>query len=190
MNICIYCGSNSGVDPSYTNVAIEVAGEIVRRSWGLVYGGGGIGIMGTLASTVRSNSGYVHGIIPAFLAVDEVVYKDCSELTVVDTMHKRKQLMIDNSSMLLALPGGYGTLDELFEAITWKQLHLHDRPIGLLNIGGYFDPLLSLIDHMTDRGFVRNEHRSMMVVSSSVTELLDTLAEHAGSRLFDRTERG
>ena len=190
MNICIYCGSLSGSNPAYTSAAEEVANELVRRNWGLVYGGGSIGIMGSIARTVRASDGYVHGIIPTFLAVDEVLYPDCSELTVVETMHRRKQLMIDHSSMLLALPGGYGTLDELFEAITWKQLQLHDRPIGLLNVDGYFDPLLSLIDHLSTTGFVRAKDRSMLIVSSSVTELLNALAANTGNPAFDTTELG
>jgi uncharacterized protein (TIGR00730 family) len=190
MNICVYCGSLSGSDPAYTRAANHVASEMVRRGLGLVYGGGGIGIMGTIASAIREQNGHVHGIIPTFLAVDEVLYSNCSELTIVESMHRRKQLMIDHSSMLLALPGGYGTLDELFEAITWKQLQLHDRPIGLLNINGYFDPLLALIEHMSDKGFVRDKHKSMMIVSDSVTELLDQLVEQAGNPLYDRTERG
>jgi len=190
MNICIYCGSLSGSNPAYTSAAEEVAHELVSRNWGLVYGGGSIGIMGSIARTVRASDGYVHGIIPTFLAVDEVLFPDCSELTIVETMHRRKQLMIDHSSMLLALPGGYGTLDELFEAITWKQLQLHDRPIGLLNVDGYFDPLLSLINHISATGFVREKHKSMMIVSDSVIDLLDALEEHAGSPLYDRTERG
>ncbi len=190
MNICIYCGSRSGVDPSYTKAAEQVALEMVRRGWGLVYGGGSIGIMGSIASTIREQDGYVHGIIPTFLAVDEVLYTNCSELTIVESMHRRKQLMIDHSSMLLALPGGYGTMDELFEAITWKQLQLHDRPIGLLNIGGYFDPLLSMIHHMSDQGFIYDEQTNMMIISDSVPDLLDQLALHAGNPLYDRTERG
>jgi len=190
MNICIYCGSLSGSNPAYTAAAEEVADELVRRHWGLVYGGGSIGIMGSIARTVRAADGYVHGIIPTFLAVDEVLYAECTELTIVETMHARKQLMIDHSSMLLALPGGYGTLDELFEAITWKQLGLHDRPIGLLNANGYFDPLLALVDHMSATGFVREQHKSMMVVSSSVADLLQALEAQAGNPLYDRTERG
>jgi uncharacterized protein (TIGR00730 family) len=105
-------------------------------------------------------------------------------------MHIRKQLMIDDSSMLLALPGGYGTLDELFEAITWKQLNLHDRPIGLLNIDGYFDPLLAMIDHMVASGFIRTDHRAMMIVSDCVVELLDALSANTGDPALDKTERG
>ena len=190
MNICIYCGSLSGLNPAYTSAAEDVAHELVRRNWGLVYGGGGIGIMGSVARTVRESDGYVHGIIPTFLALDEVMYPECSELTIVESMHRRKQLMIDHSSMLLALPGGYGTLDELFEAITWKQLQLHDRPIGLLNVDGFFDPLLSLIDHMSATGFVREQHKSMTIVSNSVVDLLDALAADVGNPSFDATERG
>jgi uncharacterized protein (TIGR00730 family) len=190
MNICIYCGSQSGSNPAYTEAAERIANELLRRKWGLVYGGGNIGIMGTIARNVRAGNGYVHGIIPSFLAIDEVLYTECSKLTVVDSMHIRKQLMIDDSSMLLALPGGYGTLDELFEAITWKQLNLHDRPIGLLNIDGYFDPLLAMIDHMVASGFIRTDHRAMMIVSDCVVELLDALSANTGDPALDKTERG
>ena len=190
MNICIYCGSQSGVHPDFANVAIRVADEIVRRGWGLVYGGGNVGIMGIIARRIHEQSGYIHGIIPEFLATDEIAFFGCSELSIVRTMHERKQHMIDRSSMLLALPGGYGTLDELFEAITWKQLNLHDRPIGVLNVNGYFDPLITMVDHFVSNGFVREQHRDLFTVSSDVVTLLDDLAEHAGNPLFDKTERG
>ena len=190
MNICVYCGSRSGVNPAHTEAAEHLSQELLRRNWGLVYGGGNIGIMGTIARNVRAGNGYVHGVIPSFLAIDEVLYTECTELTVVDTMHVRKQIMIDNSSMLLALPGGYGTLDELFEAITWKQLNLHDRPIGILNVDGYFDPLLHMVDHIVTEGFIHRDDRSLLIVSDSVVDLLNALEVHAGNPRNDRTERG
>lgn len=190
MNICIYCGSQSGLHPAFTEVAMSVADEIVRRGWGLVYGGGNVGIMGVIARRIHEQNGYIHGIIPEFLATDEIAFFGCSELSIVRTMHERKQLMIDRSAMLLALPGGYGTLDELFEAITWKQLQLHDRPIGLLNVNGFFDPLVQMVDHTVQQGFVRTRHRELFKESSDVIGLLDYLAEHAGNPLFDHTERG
>lgn len=190
MNICIYCGSQSGVHPEYADVAVRVADEVIQRGWGLVYGGGNVGIMGVIARRIHEQSGFIHGVIPEFLATDEIAFFGCSQLSIVRTMHERKQHMIDQSSMLLALPGGYGTLDELFEAITWKQLLLHDRPIGVLNVNGYFDPLVNMVDHFVSSGFVREKHRDLFTVSSDVVGLLDHLAEHAGNPLFDHTERG
>lgn len=190
MNICIYCGSQNGAHTVFAEMAVRVADEIVRRGWGLVYGGGNVGIMGIIARRIHEQNGYIHGVIPEFLATEEIAFFGCSELSIVRTMHERKQHMIDQSAMLLALPGGYGTMDELFEAITWKQLQLHDRPIGVLNVNGYFDPLVEMVDHFIANGFVREQHRELFTVSSDVTGLLDHLAENAGNPLFDRTERG
>ncbi len=190
MNLCVYCGSRAGADPAYQYAAETVANELLRRGWGLVYGGGGIGLMGTVARRVFDGGGHVVGIIPKFLATREVALWECSELIEVPSMHVRKQMMIERSDMLLAIPGGLGTMDELFEAITWRQLGLHDRPIGLLNVNGYYDPLLSMNAHMVERGFVHQHHSDLLVADTDAARLLDTLAatsSHAPSQLPGRT---
>ncbi len=189
MNLCVYCGSRTGVDPSYQSAAESVADELLRRGWGLVYGGGGIGLMGAIARRVFDGGGHVVGIIPSFLASREVALWECSELIEVPSMHVRKQMMIERSDMLLAIPGGFGTMDELFEAITWRQLGLHDRPIGLLNTNGYYDPLLSMNAHMVERGFVHQHHADLLVADAEVSRLLDLLSfasSHAPSQLPGR----
>lgn len=190
MNICVYCGSRSGDRTEYKAAAIAVGQEIVNRGWGLVYGGGGIGLMGVVARTVYEAGLPVIGIIPTFLATREIAFWECTELIEVPSMHVRKQLMIERSDMLMAMPGGFGTMDELFEAVTWRQLGLHDRPIGLLNVDGYFDPLLQMNAHMVDRGFVHQHHADLLVANADVTSLFDTLStksSDAPSQLPGRT---
>jgi uncharacterized protein (TIGR00730 family) len=190
MNICVYCGSRAGADPAYHDAAVAVADELLRRGWGLVYGGGGIGLMGVIAHRVFEGGGHVIGIIPSFLASREVALWECSELIEVPSMHVRKQMMIERSDMLLAIPGGFGTMDELFEAITWRQLELHDRPIGLLNVNGYYDPLLAMNTHMVEHGFVHQRHADLLVASADVASLFDTLSaasSDAPSKLPGRT---
>ncbi|MFM8771415.1 MAG: TIGR00730 family Rossman fold protein [Candidatus Kapaibacterium sp.] len=190
MNICVYCGSRSGDRPEYEAAALAVGMEIVNRGWGLVYGGGGIGLMGVVARTVYEAGLPVIGIIPTFLATREIAFWECTELIEVPSMHVRKQLMIERSDMLIAMPGGFGTMDELFEAVTWRQLGLHDRPIGLLNVDGYFDPLLAMNAHMVDRGFVHQQHADFLVADADVSSLFDTLSvksSDAPSQLPGRT---
>lgn len=179
MNICVYCGSRVGDRPEYYDAAVAVGHEILRRGWGLVYGGGGIGLMGVIARTVFEAGGHVTGIIPTFLATKEIAFWECSELLEVPSMHIRKQLMIDRSDMLLAIPGGLGTMDELFEALTWRQLGLHDRPIGVLNTHGFFDPLLAMNAHMVARGFADQKHTDALVHHHDVSPLFDMLASSA-----------
>ncbi len=189
MNICIYCGSRSGNEPIFQDIAHSVADELLRRGWNLVYGGGGIGLMGAIARRVFEGGGHVTGIIPTFLATREVALWECSELIQVASMHVRKQLMIERSDALLALPGGFGTMDELFEAITWRQLGLHDRPIGVLNTAGYFDPLLAMNAHMVDQGFVEQRHADILLRDADVARLFDALKAHRGSPATDLTGR-
>ncbi|MBU3699238.1 MAG: TIGR00730 family Rossman fold protein [Candidatus Kapabacteria bacterium] len=189
MNICIYCGSRSGTDPIFEDVARCVAGEILRRGWNLVYGGGGIGLMDIVARSVFEGGGHVTGIIPSFLATREVALWECSELIEVPSMHVRKQMMIERSDALVALPGGFGTMDELFEAITWRQLKLHDRPIGLVNAAGYFDPLLAMNSHMVERGFVEQRHADILMSDDDVARLFDALEANRGVMTTDLTGR-
>lgn len=190
MNICVYCGSRAGDRPEYEAAAIAVGKEIINRGWGLVYGGGGIGLMGVVARTVFEAGLPVIGIIPTFLATREIAFWECTELIEVPSMHVRKQLMIERSDMLMAMPGGFGTMDELFEAITWRQLGLHDRPVGLLNTAGYYDPLLNMNAHMVERGFVHQQHADLLVADTDVVRLFDLLvsaSSNAPSHLSGRT---
>ena len=188
MNICVYCGSRSGRDVRFEDAARELGIAIASRGWRLVYGGGNIGLMGTVARTALENGAHVTGIIPKFLATKEIALEECTELIEVETMHIRKQLMIDRSDLLVALPGGFGTLDELFEALTWRQIRLHARPIGLLNVSGYFDPLVEMIARMQSHEFVQERHAGLLHVSDNVNNLLDVLARTTTSQFGDHLE--
>lgn len=188
MNVCVYCGSRSGTDPVFEGVARAVGLAIAERGWNLIYGGGNVGLMGIVARTALENGAHVTGIIPTFLATKEIALADCTELIEVESMHIRKALMIERADLLVALPGGFGTLDELFEALTWRQIRLHASPLGLLNIAGYYDPLVAMIDRMRADGFVQDRHASLLHVSDDVNELFDTLALITTSQFGDHLD--
>jgi uncharacterized protein (TIGR00730 family) len=154
-NICVYCGSNVGTNPAYAAAACQLGQSMANERIGLVYGGGGLGLMGELARAVLAHGGRVTGIIPAFLSVKERMLRDVTELVVVDDMHQRKKLMFDKSDAFVALPGGIGTLEELVEQLTWAQLGRHTKPIVLVNIDAFWDPFLALLRHMHEVGFIR-----------------------------------
>jgi uncharacterized protein (TIGR00730 family) len=175
--ICVFAGSNSGSRTEYRAAAQELGHVLARRQVGLVYGGARIGLMGALADAVLAARGHVTGVIPEALVEKEVAHDGLSDLRVVASMHARKAMMADLADGFIALPGGWGTLEEFFEVLTWTQLGLHQKPCGLLNVRGFFDGLLSFIDHSIDERFVRRENRSMVIVSSSPDGLLE---------LFDR----
>ena len=156
---------------------------MVERHIGLVYGGARVGLMGTLADSVLAAGGHVTGVIPEALAAKEIAHSGLSELHVVTSMHARKALMANLSDGFIALPGGWGTLEELLEVLSWAQLGLHHKPCGLLNVLGFFDGLLSFIDHGIEEGFVRRENRSMMLVSPSADALVDALEEYVPRRV-------
>ena len=170
--VCVFCGSRTGRDSQYIEAARRVGACLVRRGLGLVYGGGNIGLMGVLADAVLAGNGDVVGVIPGALADKELAHAGLTELHVVDSMHLRKALMAEKSSAFVALPGGYGTADEFFEILTWRQLHIHDKPIGLLNVNGFFDPLLAWVDAMIREGFVKASNRDLMIVSDDADDLL------------------
>lgn len=172
MRIAIYCGSCGGADPVYVSAAREAAGFLAREGIGLVYGGGNVGLMGHIANAALEAGGEVVGVIPQALMDKELGHGGVTELHVVRSMHERKQLMVDLSDGFIALPGGFGTLDELFETLTWLQLGFHEKPVGLLNVGGFFDGLLAFLDHMTAQGFVKKEHRDCLLVADNAAELL------------------
>ena len=175
--ICVFAGSNLGSHIEYLTAARELGHALVRREVGLVYGGARVGLMGALADAVLDARGHVTGVIPEALVAKEVAHEGLSDLRVVGSMHARKAMMADLADGFIALPGGWGTLEEFFEVLTWAQLGLHCKPCGLLNVRGFFDGLLSFIDHSIDERFVRHQNRSMVIVSSSSGELLE---------LFDR----
>ncbi len=154
-NICVYCGSGVGTNPAYAAAARQLGQSMAKERIGLVYGGGGLGLMGELARAVLAHRGRVTGIIPAFLSVKERMLRDVTELVVVDDMHQRKKLMFDKSDAFVALPGGIGTLEELVEQLTWAQLGRHTKPIVLVNIDEFYAPFLALISHMQAEAFIR-----------------------------------
>ncbi len=176
--ICVYCGSSPGNDPAYRQAARDLARELVRRKIGLVYGGASIGIMGEIADTVLSSGGEVIGVMPQSLVDYEVSHHGLTELKVVASMHERKAMMAELSDGFIALPGGLGTLEELFEILTWAQLGFHHKPIALLNTAHYYDSLLQFLDQSVASGFVKNTHRDMLLVDETPALLLEQLAAY------------
>jgi uncharacterized protein (TIGR00730 family) len=174
--VCVFCGSSGGGRPVYAAAARRLGAALAARGLGLVYGGGHVGLMGVVADAVLSGGGRVVGVIPEALAGKELAHGGLSELHVVGTMHQRKALMADRADAFAALPGGFGTADELFEILTWAQLGLHAKPVGLLNVAGFFDPLLTWLDHAVGEGFLRPEHRGLVLVAGEADGLIDRLA--------------
>ena len=170
--ICVFCGSSPGARPEYAAAARAMGAAIVARGCGLVYGGGHIGLMGVVADSVLELGGEVIGVIPGHLAELELAHPNATEMHVVASMHERKALMFELSDALVALPGGIGTLEEIVEVLTWAQLGLHGKPCGILNVAGYYDPLIALLDHAREERFVRPEHRAMVQVDDEVDGLL------------------
>lgn len=173
--ICVFCGSHTGNDPAYARIAREAAEAIVADGYGVVYGGGGIGLMKIVADAALEAGGEVIGVIPRALARSEVAHQGLTQLHVVETMHERKALMDDLSDAFVALPGGFGTMDEFCEVLSWRQLRIHDKPIGLLNVLGYYDALLALFDSMVSEGFIGPETRALFTDAATVGELLEGL---------------
>jgi uncharacterized protein (TIGR00730 family) len=174
-HVCVFCGSSSGARPEYAEAARRFGTALAGRGLGLVYGGGHVGLMGVLADAALAAGGEVVGVIPQALVDRELAHGRLTELLVVDTMHQRKALMADRADAFAALPGGFGTGDELFEILTWAQLGLHARPVGLLNVAGFFGPLLGWVDLAVREGFLRPEHRDLLVVADEPEALLELL---------------
>lgn len=170
--LCVYCGSSAGFGNSYREAANDLGKHLASSGIDLVYGGGSKGLMGVLANAVLAAGGKARGVIPQSLFDKEVAHGGLTELHVVSSMHERKSLMAVLSDGFVALPGGYGTLEEIIEVLTWGQLQFHDKPCGFLNIDGYFDHLLAYLDHATSEGLLRTEHRHMLLVASTPAELL------------------
>ena len=172
--ICVFCGSSSGAQGVYVEQAKALGLAMVSREIGLVYGGGGIGMMGAVADAVIEANGKVIGVIPYALATKERAHPDI-DMRVVNTMHDRKAMMAELSDAFIAMPGGFGTFEELMETITWGQLGIHQKPVGLLNIAGYYDPMLAMIDRAIKEGFILPRYRNLFVASSGVDELFDLM---------------
>jgi uncharacterized protein (TIGR00730 family) len=176
--VCVFAGSNAGADHSYWTAAVALGGALGARGVGLVYGGAKVGLMGAVADAVLATGHEVIGVIPHALVSKEVAHHGLTDLRIVSSMHQRKALMSDLSDGFIALPGGWGTLDELFEILTWAQLGIHGKPCGLLNVNGYFDRLLAFLEHSIEQGFVRPENRRMMTVATEPEALLDAMASY------------
>ncbi|MBA4178646.1 MAG: TIGR00730 family Rossman fold protein [Leptothrix sp. (in: Bacteria)] len=172
LSICVYCGARHGAAPAYTAAARALGTAIGERGWQLVYGGGKVGLMGEVADATMAAGGRVVGVIPESLQALEVGHTGLDELHVVSTMHLRKQMMAERAHVFIALPGGIGTLEELYEVWTWRQLGYHDQPIGLLNVGGYYDHLLRFMAHTVDQGFLSAPQHGMLQVGDDPVDLL------------------
>lgn len=173
--VAVYCGSRHGADPAFAEAARTTGGTLARRGIAVVYGGGSVGLMGIVADAALEAGGEVHGVITRALLDKELQHRELTSLAVVETMHERKAAMADRADAFVALPGGFGTFDELFEVITWTQLGIHDKPCGILDVNGFFGPLVGMMDDATAHGFVRPEHRRSVLVDTSIGVLLDRM---------------
>ena len=174
--VCVFCGSSHGTRPAYAEAAREMGRVLATRGIGVVYGGGNVGLMGEVADAALAAGGEVTGVIPRSLMEREVGHAGLTTLEVVETMHERKARMADLSDGFVALPGGFGTLDELCEVLTWSQLGIHAKPCAILNVDGYFDTLIALFDHALREGFLRGPHRSLVIEGTDPAALLDSMA--------------
>ncbi len=178
--VCVFCGSKPGTRPAYAEAAVRLGRALVSRGLGLVFGGASPGLMGLLADTVLAAHGEVVGVIPHAMVSREIAHRGVSDLRIVSSMHERKALMVALADAFIALPGGYGTLDEFFEVAAWAQLRLHEKPCGLLNVEGFFDPLLSYLDRAVAEGFLKPAHRSLILDDSDPERLLDRIGNGWG----------
>ena len=192
VRLCIFCGSSPGARPDYAAVTAELAQLLAQRSIGVVYGGASVGLMGLLADSALAAGGEVVGVIPQALERKEIAHPGLSELHVVGSMHERKALMAELSDGSVALPGGSGTLEELFEVLTWSQLGLHRKPCALLNVAGYYDGLATFLDHAVSERFLRPEHRAMLLCEDTPAAVLDAVSRFeppAVDKWLDRTSQ-
>jgi uncharacterized protein (TIGR00730 family) len=190
--VCVYCGSSPGASPVYTEAARAFGRALVAADLGLVYGGGKVGLMGVIADTVMAEGGRAIGVIPELLVNKEVGHNGLSELHVVPDMHHRKKMMADLSDAFVAMPGGAGTLEELFEVYTWAQLGYHHKPVAVLNIDGFYDPLISLLQHTVREGFMRQTYFDLLQIDSDPAALIDKLERYrapAQDKWSDMRER-
>lgn len=170
--ICVFTGSRDGSHPGYAEAARQLGRELVERNYGLVYGGGNVGLMKIIADTVLDLGGHVTGVIPDSLVSKEVAHRGLSDLRIVQSMHERKAMMAALSDGFIALPGGIGTLEEFFEVLSWAQLGIHRKPCGLLNAGGYYNRLIEFLDHAVEHDFLKPKHRSLLILADEPPEIL------------------
>jgi len=182
-SICVFCGSNDGDRAAYSRAASELGTAIARRGLTLIYGGAHVGLMGTVADAALEAGGAVIGVMPMALVEKEIAHLGLTELREVGSMHERKAVMADLSDGFIALPGGAGTLEEIFEVWTWGQLGHHDKPVGFLNVEAYFDKLLAFLDHQAEERFMRQEHRDMLVVETDIGRMLDRFAAYQAPKV-------
>jgi len=175
LSVCVYCGSSSGISPVYADAAKSLGQKLVKHHLSLVYGGGHVGLMGIVADAVLEAGGEVTGVIPKALMDSEVGHDRLTRLVVVNDMHERKALMAEHADGFIAMPGGIGTLEELFETLTWAQLGFHEKPIGLFNVAGFYDPLIDFLRHQTSQGFLRAEHKDLLLVQTEPDSLIEQL---------------
>ena len=176
--LAVYCGSATPADLTYIDAARHVGRTLAERGIGVVYGGGRLGLMGAVADAALEAGGEVIGVIPSALVGAEVAHRGCTELHVVETMHQRKQMFTDLSDGFVTLPGGVGTMDELWEAISWAQLGYHSKPVGLLNVAGFYDQLIGFNRQMVEAGFIRAQHAGILIHEDSIEELVDAMAAY------------
>ena len=191
-SICVFCGSNIGANPAYAEAARDLGRRIAGRGLRLVYGGAKVGLMGAIADAALAVGGHVTGIMPIALVEKEIAHAGLTELRTVGSMHERKAMMADRSDAFLGLPGGAGTLEEVFEIWTWGQLGHHKKPVGLLNVAGFYDRLAAFLDHQMTERFVREEHRRMLTIETDPETILDGFASYEPPQVtkwIDRTER-
>jgi hypothetical protein len=187
-NVCVYCGSATGTDPRFVHAAIALGQALAEAKVGLVYGGGNGGLMGEMARSVLTRGGHVTGIIPDFLRSRELMLKEAQDLVVVADMHTRKRLMFERADAFVALPGGIGTLEELVEQLTWVQLDRHRKPVLIVDIAGFWRPLLSLFAHMRDHGFIRSDFEVRYLVAEKIADVLPMLEAAAERAALEQAE--
>jgi hypothetical protein len=187
-SVCVYCGSSARVDQKYKDAAVELGKTIAANNWGVVYGGGRVGLMGLVADAALSAGAPVVGIIPQHIQAREIEHTDLTELHIVDSMHIRKQMMVDRADAFVILAGGLGTLDEFFELLTWKQLGLHDKPVVMVNIGGYWTKMVEAIKYIADEKFMRAEDMGMFQVVDTVAQVPEALTNAPNERFDPSTK--
>jgi len=180
--ISVFCGSSSGVENVFVEQATLLGKTIASKGYGLVYGGARVGLMGAVANGALSEGGEVIGVIPEFLQKKELEHKQLTQIHIVETMHERKAMMNELCDAVIALPGGYGTLEELFEMLTWAQLSLHKKPVAILNVDGYYDHLIALSENMIKKGFLKDEYRNLLIIDGNIDSLLFKMESYVPSK--------
>ncbi|MSP68504.1 MAG: TIGR00730 family Rossman fold protein [Alphaproteobacteria bacterium] len=189
-SLCVYCGSSNRIAHVYREAAAELGRTVAEAGIRLVFGGGRVGLMGVVADAALAAGGHVIGVVPRHLQDLEVAHEGVTELRIVDSMHTRKRMMFDLADAFVALPGGFGTLDEMFEIITWRQLRLHEKPLVLVDVAGYWGPLRAMVEEIVTQGFARPEHGAMLTVVESVGDVLPMLGALPSPRLRPRVQLG